>query len=272
MPNVHPLLLVALALPAFACPLPSPVAATALAPKGLDQKHVDWTQILSAHVKGDAFDYAALQKDRAKLDAYVAALEAVKPEELAAWDPKQAYAFWINVYNAYTVKRVVDGYPVKSIRDLGDEKISVWDRELIPLGKLAPDLRKEKLTLNDVENKILRPKFKDARVHAAINCASKGCPPLRAEAFTAEKLDAQLDEQVKAWLGDPKRNRFDRAAGKLEISKVFEWFAEDFQKEAGSAQAWIAKFRLQDKDWLDTKKKLAVTYLDYDWALNDAKP
>lgn len=272
MPNVFPLLLVALALPAVPSPPPAPVTTATAPAAGLDPKHAVWTEVLAKHVKGDDFDYAALQKDRAKLDAYVASLEAVKPEELAAWDKKQAYAFWINVYNAYTVKRVVDGYPVKSIRELGDEKLSVWDRDLIPLGKLAPELRKEKLTLNDVENKILRPKFKDARVHAAINCAAKGCPALRAEAFTAEKLDAQLDEQVKAWLGDPKRNRFDKAAGKLEISKVFEWFAEDFQKESGSAQAWIAKFRPQDKDWLDTKKKLTVTYVEYDWALNDAKP
>ncbi len=245
-------------------PAPDPKQAT------FDTIHAPWTEILAKRVRGGDFDYAGLKKDRAKLDAYVAALEAVKPEQLHALSKPEQFAFWVNAYNAYTVKRVLDAYPVKSIRDLGDEKTSVWDRDLAPLGKLYPKLGKEKLTLNDIENKILRPDFKDARVHAAVNCASKGCPPLRAEAFTAAKLDAQLDEQVKAWLSDAARNRFDRAKPKLELSQVFEWFAEDFQQESGSVRAWIARFRPDDKEWL-ASTKLEVKYVEYDWALNDAQ-
>lgn len=236
----------------------------------LDAIHAPWSEVLNAHVRGGNFDYAGLKTNRAKLDAYITALESVKREELEKASKQARYAFWINAYNAYTVKRVVDAYPLKSIRDLGDDKKSVWDRDLVPLGKLYPALEKSKLTLNDIENKILRPEFKDARVHAAINCASKGCPPLRAEAFTAAKLDTQLDAQVKAWLGDTTRNRFDQSKNRIEVSKVFEWFGEDFTKSADSVPAWIARYRPSDAEWLTAKPGPKVDYAEYDWALNDA--
>lgn len=242
------------------------------APKpAFDAIHAPWTAILAKRVRGGDFDYAGLAKERSSLDAYLAALESVKPDEYAALTRKEQFAFWINAYNAYTVKRVVDGYPVKSIRDLGDDKVSVWDRDLVPLGKLVPKLAKEKLTLNDVENRVLRATFQDARLHAAVNCASRGCPPLRAEAFTSERLDVQLDEQVRIWLADATRNRFDRARGVIEVSKVFEWFAEDFQRESGTVRGWIARFRPADAAWLGPEAKVEIKYVEYDWALNDAK-
>jgi hypothetical protein len=240
------------------------------APAGFDHAHKAWTVLLGEHVKDDAFDYKKLKTDTAKLEAYLRTLEAVEAEEFASWDSKQQFAFWINAYNAYTVKLVVDAYPIASIKDLGDEKLAVWDREFIPLGALAPTLKREKLSLNDVENKILRPVFKDARVHAAINCASESCPPLQNEAFRAEKLEEQLTAQTKRWLLDTTRNRFDKAAGKLELSQVFDWFKADFEREAGSAQAWIAKFLPTQAFWLDTKKKYDVRFLDYSWKLNQA--
>jgi len=247
-------------------PVAKPVATATF-----DQSHKLWSEVLTAHVKADGFDYKALKADRAKLDAYVASLEAVKPDDFARWSAKEQFAFWIDAYNAYTIRRVVDSYPIASIKDLGDDKLSVWDRDLAPLGALAPDLKKAKLTLNDIENKILRPKFKDARVHAAINCASQGCPPLRAEAITAEKLDKQLDDQVKHWLADTTRNRFDKSKGVLELSSIFDWFKDDFIRDAGSVQGWLAQRLPDDAAWLDPKKKLEVKFLDYSWKLNAAK-
>jgi len=288
--NICSILLSALALPLLACDVAATGAISERAPAvsafavqdptptpepkplGFDVIHAPWTAILAKRVRGGDFDYAGLAKERKELDVYVASLEAVKPEAFAALSRPEKFAFWVNAYNAYTVKRVLDGYPVKSIRDLGDEKLSVWDRDLAPLGALHPALAKSKLTLNEIENKILRPTFMDARVHAAVNCASKGCPPLRAEAFVGEKLDAQLDEQVKAWLADTSRNRIDAKKRRLEISKVFEWFAEDFQSEAGGAPGWIARFRPADKNWLIARPKPEITFLEYDWALNEAKP
>jgi hypothetical protein len=262
-----------LAIGVAAEPSPSIQLATTASARGrrIDAMHAPWSEVLQAHVQGDAFDYAALKKDRAKLDAYIAALEAVTLDDLREASKESRFAFWIDAYNAYTVKFVVDAYPVKSIRELGDDKTSVWDRHLVPLGRLFPELEQPKLTLNDIENKILRPEFQDARVHAAINCASKGCPPLRNEAFVADKLDVQLDAQVKAWLGDATRNRFDRDENKIQVSKVFEWFAEDFTKPAGSVPAWIARFRPADAEWLKAKPAPKVEFLDYDWTLNDVK-
>ena len=231
--------------------------------------HQTWTEVLATHVRGDAFDYKALKKDTSKLDAYLRSLEAVKPEEFAKWPRNERFAFWIDAYNAYTVKRVVDGYPIASIKDLGDEKVSVWDREFVPLGALAPDLKKSKLTLNDIENKILRPVFKDARVHAAINCASEGCPPIQSAAFTGEKLDDQLDRAVRGWLSDPKRNRFDSKRNEIEVSQVFEWFQDDFVRDAKSVQAWIAKYAPAGQEWIAGAKELRVRHLDYSWVLNE---
>jgi hypothetical protein len=269
------LLALALSVPlACAVAAPGPAQEPAPAPSAnpdFDAIHATWTEVLAKHAKGADFDYAGLKAGRARLDAYVAALEKVKPAEFAALSKKERFAFWVNAYNAWTVKRVVDAYPIETIKSLGDEKASVWDRELVPLGHLAPKLGKTKLTLNDVEHEILRAEFADPRVHAAVNCASKGCPALRPEAYSAKQLDAQLDEQVKAWLADATKNRFDRAQNRMDVSQIFEWFAEDFAKPAGSPAAWIAKYRPADAEWLGAKPGPKVAYVPYDWALNDAR-
>ena len=244
-------------------------AASPPAPARFDHSHAPWTAILKQHVVGDRFDYAALKRDRAPLERYLRALEAVTPAEHDAWTREQRYAFWIDVYNAYTVALVVEKHPVASIKDVSTLFSQVWDQELVPLKPLFPAAKGAKLTLNDVEHRILRPVFADARVHAAVNCASVGCPPLRAEAFVAERLDAQLDEQVRAWLADPARNRYDRAQQRIEVSKIFDWFAEDFVRDAGSVQAWIAQYAPPaEREWIAGAKKLAIGYRDYSWKLN----
>jgi hypothetical protein len=255
-----------------ACTGASEVSAASQASSGtFDQNHALWTKVLAAHVRDDGFDYAKLKADRGDLDRYVASLEAVKPEEFAKWSKPDRFAFWIDAYNAYTIRLVVDKYPIESIKDVGNILKSVWDREIVSLAALAPELKKDKLTLNDVEHKILRPVFTDARVHAAINCASRGCPPLRAEAFRGAVLDAQLDDQVSRWLHDPQRNKFDESKSKLLISKIFDWFKEDFVRDAGSVPAWIAKHVPEHRPWLtDPKRKLDIEYADYSWKLNDA--
>lgn len=248
---------------------PAPREATAAAP--FDHQHAAWTKVLAAHVRGDLFDYAALAKDRAGLDGYLAGLEAVTPEELSGWTREERYAFWINAYNAYTIRRVIDDYPLESIRDL-DKAFglsSVFDSEFIPMEALHPKGENEELSLNDIEHEILRAKFQDARVHAAINCASASCPPLRAEAFVAERLDDQLDEQMKAFVRDPQRNRLKRDEGVIRISEIFKWFDEDFERDAGSVKKFIARYApAEEKDFVLEAK---VKYLDYSWALNDVE-
>lgn len=245
-----------------------PAAETAVK-SGFDHSHKIWTELLAKHVHGDTFDYKALKKEPAALNAYLASLEAVKPDDFERWSKLERHAFWIDAYNAYTIKRVVDAYPIASIKDLGDDKVSVWDREFIALGSLAPDLKKTKLTLNDIEHKILRPVFKDARVHAAVNCASVGCPPLRNEAFVADRLDKQLDDSTKRWLADTRRNRFDARKNVVEVSQVFDWFKDDFVRDANSVHAWIAKYAPLDQAWIAAASKLEIKYLDYSWKLNE---
>ena len=242
------------------------------AARTFDHSHADWALVLKAHAKDDGFDYRALKGDRSKLDAYLKSLEAVTAEELGGWTREQQYAFWINAYNAYTVQRVVDNYPIDSIKSIGSLFTTVWDQKFIPMKGLHPEGKDEKLTLNDIEHKILRPKFQDARVHAAVNCASKGCPPLATEAFTAEKLDAQLDRQVAAWLADPARNKYDQSKKKIEVSQIFDWFKDDFVRDAGSVQAWIAKYAPEkEREWIASAKDLKIAHLDYSWSLNDAR-
>jgi hypothetical protein len=253
--------------PSAVAPFDAPRSAVAF-----DQTHALWSAVLAAHVQGDRFDYAGLKKDPAKLDAYLDALRAVTPPELAAWSEDERYAFWINAYNAFTIKKVVSNYPLKSIRDL-DKAFglkSVFDDEFIAMPGHHPEGKDDKLSLNDIENGILRPVFKDARVHAAINCASYSCPSLFARAFTAGELDEQLDARMKAFVADPKRNRWNADKQRFEHSEIFDWFLGDFERDAGSARAYLMRYAAPE---LAAKLKDAkLSSIDYDWSLNGVEP
>jgi hypothetical protein len=239
---------------------------------GFDHRHPLWSSVLAKHAKQDGFDYAGLKADRSELDQYLAELRRVTPGELAGWTREQRFAFWINVYNAFAVDLVTRSYPIASIQSLNTAFVKVWERDVIPLKALHPEGKDDELSLDDVEHKILRPVFQDARVHAALNCASQGCPPLRAEAYVAERLSVQLDEQARAWLADPARNRYDRTATRVIVSKIFEWFAKDFARDAGSVQAWIARYApAQHAAWIGPARALKIEYLEYSWKLNDAR-
>lgn len=241
------------------------------APRSFDHAHALWTEVLTKYVAGDRVDYAALKKDRAVLDRYLSQLHAVKPDQLASWTRQQQLAFWINAYNAHCVSLVVSEYPVDSIKDIGGLFSPVWKKAFIDMPALHPSGKPGRLSLDDIEHKILRPTFKDARVHAGVNCASASCPALRPEAFVAERLDQQLDEQVRKWLADPTRNKFDKAKARAEVSALFDWFEEDFVRDAGSVVAWIAKYAPEaESSWLKSSK-VTVKYLDYSWKLNDVK-
>jgi len=267
-------LLLSLALAGSSCSEPSAVTPTDTpeAAVAFDQTHALWSEVLAAHVQGDRFDYAKLKKDAAKLDAYLDALRAVTPQELAAWSKDERFAFWINAYNAFTIKKAVSSYPLKSIRDL-DRAFglkSVFDDEFIAMPGHHPDGKDDKLSLNDIENGILRPVFKDARVHAAINCASYSCPALLGRAFAAKDLEAQLDARMKAFVADPKRNRWSADERRFEHSEIFDWFEGDFERDAGSVRAYLIRYAAPE---LAAKLKDAkLSSIDYDWSLNDVEP
>jgi hypothetical protein len=233
-----------------------------------DHGHAAWSKVLAASVRDGGFDYARLKKDRAEFDAYLGSLKAVTPAELEGWTKEQRFAFWINTYNAFCIQKVIDNYPLKSIRKLDGAFgiTSVFEKAFIPLRAHHPDGKDEDLALNDIEHKILRVQFKDARLHAAINCASASCPPLRNEAFVAERLDAQLEEQMRTFVNDASRNTIDPAKKELALSSIFDWFAEDFERDAKSVKEYVARYAPDKAEFVRGAK---LRHRDYDWDLND---
>lgn len=222
--------------------------------------HVLWDSLLHRHVKANGFvDYKGMVRDSAELNRYLTLLSAANPDA-KNWSREEKMSFWINAYNAFTVKLIVDHYPVKSIKDIkrGIPFVNtVWDIKFIKIGGKTYDL-------NNIEHSILRPDFKDARVHAAINCASYSCPALRAEAFTAKKLDAQLTDAMQSFVRDPLRNRI--TGPKAEISEIFKWFRGDFTREKSNIRNYLNQYAAVA---LNANGK--IEYIDYDWRLNEAK-
>ena len=232
--------------------------------------HGAWSEILEVHVQGDRFDYIGLQQDRSNLDAYLTELERVGPEELRSWSKNEQKAYFINAYNAYVISLIVDNYPIKSINDLSTKQVEVWNKPFIPLGAHYKPGR-DKLSLNELEHDLLRQRYPDARIHVAVNCASEGCPPLRDSAFTGEGLDKQLDEQARRFVADSLRMNLNRRKNRIEASKIFEWFAEDFARDAGSVQAWIQRYapgEPAERKWISKAK---LKYQEYSWKLNIVK-
>lgn len=264
----------ALLLPSLLGLTPAPGTATLQEPvarESFDHTHAQWSRILAAHVRADRFDYAAAQRDPAPLVAYLARLEAVGLEEFRGWSREQRFAFWINAYNAHTVRRVVQAYPVKSIRDLGSLANPVWQQCFIPLAHLAPELEREQLSLDDIEHALLRPTFKDARIHAALNCASVGCPRLLDHAYTAGVLEQQLDQATVRWLAEPERNRFDAQTRSAYLSSIFDWYGNDFGLTPAERLSWIVRYAPREhRSWLADPERVQIRYLEYDWSLNDA--
>ena len=212
--------------------------------------------LLLRYVKHGVVDYAGFKADETRLDAYLKILEKIDANTL---NRNEQFAFYINAYNAWTVKLILSGYPgIKSIKDLGSVFQSPWKKKI---ARINGDL----LTLDNIEHDILRPRFKDPRVHFAINCASKGCPPLLAEPYRGDDLDRQLDGVTSAFLNDPSRNRLE--GGTLYVSRIFKWFKEDFNKDVVGFFLKYAKGALKTE--LTAKKDSVKTkYLDYDWSLN----
>jgi Protein of unknown function, DUF547 len=231
---------------------------------GLVKKHVKWLP----DNKQSRVDYAGFAKDRAELKQVLDALSAVPKATFDGWPKEQRMAFLINAYNAFTVEVILTKYPdIKSIKELGSFNRGPWKNEFFTL-------LGAKHHLDWIEHEELRPKYGDPRVHGAVNCASIGCPALRPEAFTAAKLDAQLEDGMMRFLGDRTRNRV--ADGKLQVNSIFKWFKEDFekgQKGFGSVEDVFAKYATQLSDKPEEQaaikaKTLPVAYLDYDWSLN----
>jgi hypothetical protein len=235
----------------------------------LDHSHAKWDALLKKHVvvleggKASRVRYADLARDRAALNAYLTELSAVTRAEFSRWTPEQRMAFLINAYNAFMIEKVLSRYP-----DLG----SVWD-----FGKVFGNPFKDRFfvllekssSLDDLEHDNLRKNHREPRVHFALNCASVGCPMLREEAYVGARLERQLEEQAARFLSDRTRNRL--ADGRLEVSKIFDWYKEDFEPRP----AYFARYARALADDAQGQAVIAsgkapLSFLDYDWTLNDA--
>ena len=239
--------------------------------------HQIFNQVLNDTVIATPFttmvDYARLKKSPDELGRYLAQLSAVTQEDFNGWSKSERLAFLINAYNAWTLKLIVDDYPkIKSIRELGSFFSSPWQKDFIPLFGTT-------VSLDHIEHTLIRDadSYQDARIHFAVNCASIGCPALRQEAYTAQNLEQQLDHQTFQFLSDKSRNYV--AGDQLYLSKIFDWYDEDFARGWNGSQS-LSQFLLKYSDALDLNSaqksllqedKFDIEFLSYDWNLNDVQ-
>ena len=220
--------------------------------------HAAWDGLLKKYVNDQGLvNYKALQADSLALNAYLQDVSANLPGR--SWTQNDRLAYWINAYNAFTVQRIIRSYPVKSIKDLGGDKIFVntpWDQHFIKLG----DTR---YSLNDLEQRIIRKNFDDNRIHVALVCAAMSCPRLRNEAFTGPRLNEQLDDQARGFVNNPAKNKL-TPADKPQVSSIFNFYPKDFAKNGStSVQNFINRYATQK-----IKPDAPLSYVPYDWSLN----
>lgn len=249
--------------------------------QGFDHDHAAWTSLLRRHLRlvrgGQAtqVDYAGIAADRAELKRSLEQLSAVPASVFAGWSRAQRQAFLVNAYNAFTIELVLTRHPdLKSIKDLGGPFSGPWKPKWIALlgGTLS---------LDDIEHGMLRKRgdYDDPRVHFAVNCASVGCPALREEAFVADRLDAQFDDQAARFMSDRTRNRWNPQRQRLELSRIFDWYGEDFRRgHRGivSLHAFAARYADRLADAPADRERIRggavdIAFTDYDWTLNDTR-
>lgn len=252
-------------------------AAPSAAVDDFDHSHKQWNALLSDNVTwssnktASAVNYANLLKQRDTLKEYLQQISAVNLTDFNAWSKQARLSFLINAYNAFTVDFILTKYPeIKSIKELGSFISSPWSKRLFMLlGK--------KRSLDDIEHRMIRKKgaFDDPRIHFAVNCASIGCPALQGRAFTPDNVDTLLEDSMTKFLSDKSRNRYNPATGKLEVSKLFKWYTDDFSagwRGFTSLQHFFVKYAhllVSSPVDIDKVKGVKIIYLDYDWSLND---
>lgn len=224
-----------------------------------DQTHARLDGVLKKYVKAARVNYAALKAHPEELNQYLDEIAAVRNAEFQKWNPSQQIAFLINAYNASTLRLIIDHYPLASIKDIGNLIRGPWDQPVVHLFGETTDL-------NTLEHKIIRKNYSEPRIHFALVCAAKGCPPLRGEAYVGARLEEQLIDQAKQFLADPAKNRIDEAGHVVHLSPIFKWYAGDFEKSSGSVLAAIQSYWPGERRATDGFK---IRYTDYDWSLNE---
>ncbi len=229
-------------------------AATRGAEEGFDHSYTSYAALLTAIVRGPRVDYKTLVSAKQHLEAVARAFGSPPESAERRWTKQERIAFWINAYNVFTLEAIADRYPIGGIRQIP----GVWT-------DLRFRVASRDLSLDDIEHRILRPEFKDARVHFAINCASVSCPALREEPYVASRLDAQLDEAARRYLASPLGLQVRGVT--LHVSSIFKWYGEDFGP-AGVLGA-IGTYGPPAAQQVARSGDGRVRFLRYDWSLND---
>lgn len=250
--------------------------------QAFDHQHQMLTQVLSEVVKlspnkkQTRVDYAQLFKQPEPLNQYLAQLSSVKQSEYQLWTNDEQLSFLINAYNGFTLQLIIQNYPkfqsgkVESIKDLGSFFSSPWKQSFFTLlGK--------KRHLDNIEHDMIRVWFERPRIHVALVCAAVSCPPLRNQAFVADKLDQQLDDQMTKFLSDDQRNTIKLSDNRVYLSAIFKWYGEDFEKGQQGFTSLKDLIKVYQTDMADDPQQLTwlqkqdfdIRYLDYDWRLND---
>ena len=227
--------------------------AETIAPKDFSYRLFD--EVLRVHVSDGLVNYPAIAKD-SRLDRYLWYLDRVDPNALPTREDR--LAFWINAYNAFAVKGILDGYSPRT-----------------KFGQLRYFIVKEHrvggavINLYDLERKLLIPDFQESRIHFAIVCASKSCPKLQSWVYQADKLEQQLEQSARDYINDATRNRFDRERKIAYLSMIFQWFEEDFVAHSGSLLNYVRRY-VADPDLAHDLETVPyrVEFLEYDWSLN----
>lgn len=235
-----------------------------------DHSHAQFTEVLKKYNKDGLINYKDLKSNPESLNAYLKSLKNVSPVDFKTWSQNEKLAFWINAYNANTLKAIIDNHPIQSsflkgaiypknsIRQIN----GVWDK--IKFGVLGKEM-----TLNEIEHDTIRKNFKEPRIHMALVCAALGCPRLRTEAYEASRLQEQLSDDAQRFLKLPFQFKIDQENNIVYLSSIFKWFGDDFLEKHGSVINFIIK-NVNEADAAYLKKGTFETkYLDYDWTLNE---
>jgi hypothetical protein len=224
--------------------------------------HAIWDELVKKHVRESGeVDYPGFIADSLRLNEYLQFLSDSAPHP-NKWTEAERLAYWINAYNAFTIQIVIRHYPVNGIKEIATGLnipfvSTTWDINFIQIGG-------EKINLNRIEHGIIRKEFNEPRIHFAVNCASVSCPKLRNEAYTADRLEMQLEDQTRTFINNQEKNII-ISPDQAEVSKLFSWFSGDFKKKVPSVIDFINQY-----SQIKLHKNAKLNYLEYNWALNDA--
>jgi len=232
-------------------------------------QHLLFTDILNKYVVNGSVNYKGLLTED-KFVNYLNQLGNTNPDTIKNQNNK--IAFWINAYNAFTIKAILDDYPVESINDLHSGGLiigsilstTIWDKDFIVINN-------KEISLSTIEHEILRKKFKEPRIHFAIVCASISCPSLRNEAYEGYKLEEQLANQAKLFVNDKTKNQFNIDKKEVKLSKIFDWFDDDFGSDDDKVLLFVSQFLSEElkNNIKYNSSKWEITYLSYNWNLNE---